>query len=55
MQYVHNTLYRSQFYDVDLSNYNAIALPYEGYGFHIIIDKNKATPLATVIHEAQIL
>lgn len=52
MQYLHSMLYRSQFHGVDLSYYNAIALPYEGYGFHIIIDKNKAKPLTTVLHEA---
>ena len=52
MQYLQSTFYRSQFNSVDLSCYNAIVLPYEGYGFHIIIDKNKATPLTAALHEA---
>lgn len=36
----------------DLSELNAVALPFEGLGFHIVIDEDKEHPFTTAIHEA---
>lgn len=40
------------FKNEDLSELNAVALPFEGLGFHIVIDEDKEHPFTTAIHEA---
>ncbi len=52
MKYLYREKSIATFKNRDNSKYNAIALPYENHGFHIIVNNEKFTEITTIIHEA---